>query len=150
MSDDQWRDYFPFETGEALAVEAKVLVFSLKGSGQVTLCEGKDLSLDVEIPAQSVLGKDIPEISLSVHLTHHEDGGENFAIITYKGREKIDNDVTMTSDLKKRERRVEPSIAIAGKTIGFTFCRSGDRRAEVRNITGLNLPFEIKIKIKPA
>jgi len=146
----RWEDFFPFDSGEALALEARILLFSLKGRAQVERRTAEDLAFQVEIPEQSILGQKIPETRLSVTLCYREEGGGNAASIDLNGRQKEDEAVAMTSDTVNQRRRVAPSVAIGGKTIAFTLCRTGARQAEVREITGLNLPFELKIKLEPA
>ncbi|MEO1190398.1 MAG: hypothetical protein AAFY02_01470 [Pseudomonadota bacterium] len=150
MSDGTWSDYFPFETGQQLKLEAKILVFTLKGTAEVVSRSDDTLSLTVEIPEQKVVGRDIPEVSLAIAMTHKADGAENGATITYRNKERVDDKVTMSSDLAKWQRRVEPSIPIASKMLGFTLRRMGDQRGEIVDVTGLNLPFEIKLKLRPA
>ena len=150
MTTGTWADYFPFESDEDLKIEAKILLFSLKGSGKVVERSDSELNVVFFIPEQSILGKSIPAIDVAVQISYSAEGGGNAAVIEYNGKRKRDQALAIASNPKQGERRLEPSVAIGGKTVGFTMVRSGKRSAEVRDITGINLPFELKLKIKPA
>ncbi len=150
MTTGTWADYFPFESDEDLKIEARILMFSLKGSGKVIARSDNELNIAFAIPEQSILGKPIPAIDVAIEIAYSGEGASNAAVIAYNGKRKRDQALAIASNLKEGERRMEPSVAIGGKTIGFTMARSGKRSAEVRDITGISLPFELKLKIKPA
>ncbi len=150
MTQGSWKDYFPFESEEAVKIEAKILLFSLKGTGTVRRCSDSELDLTISIPEQSILGKSIPAIDASIAISYSEEGSANTAVIEYKGRRKEDKALAITSNPNEQCRRIEPSVAIGGKTIAFTLVRTGKRAAEIHDVTGLNLPFDLKLKIKPA
>ncbi len=150
MTAGSWADYFPFESGEDLKIEAEVLYFSLKGSGRVKRCSDSELALGISLPEQSILGKSIPAVEIYLALTYVEEGKSNSAVIVYNGRRKEDSALAIASDSAEQSRRIDPSIAIGGKTVGFSIVRTAERRAEVRDITGIDLPFELNLKIKPA
>lgn len=150
MTTGTWADYFPFESDEDLKIEARILMFSLKGGGKVIARSDSELNVAFSIPEQSILGKSIPAIDVAIQITYSGEGGGNAAVIEYNGKRKHDQALVIASNLKEGERRMDPSVAIGGKTVGFTMVRSGKRSAEVRDITGINLPFELKLKIKPA
>ncbi len=150
MTTGSWADYFPFDSGQDLKIEAKVLLFSLKGTGRVRERSDNDLALEVSIPEQSILGKSIPAIEIVAAFSYRAEGAGNGAVIEYNGRRKQDEALAIVSDLDAKSRRFDPSIAIGGKTVGFSMVRTGDGKAEIREFTGLNLPFDLKLKIKTA
>ncbi len=150
MSNGSWADYFPFDGGQELKIEAKVLLFSLKGTGKVRERTDNDLALEVAIPEQSILGKSIPAIDIVAAFTYRDEGSGNGAVIEYNGRRKEDKALAIQSDPAEKRRRFDPSIAIAGKTVGFSMVQTGKQTAEIRDVTGLNLPFDLKLKIKAA
>lgn len=145
-----WNDYFPFAAGEELALEARILVFAIKGRATVTAASERELAFEVHVPEQSILGQQLPETRLSIAMTYRGEGTENAATIDLNGRRKEDEAVAMTSDSAEKRRRIAPSVAIGGKSIAFTLCKTGARAAEVREVSGIDLPFDLKIKVKPA
>lgn len=150
MTTGSWEDYFPFDSGQDLKIEAKVLLFSLKGTGRVRERSDSELAIEVSIPEQSILGKSIPAIQIVAAFSYREEGPGNGAVIEYNGRRKQDENLAIQSDPAEKSRRFDPSIAIAGRTVGFSMVRTGDKKAEIHDVTGLNLPFDLKLKIKAA
>ncbi|MEQ8650849.1 MAG: hypothetical protein RIC87_00150 [Kiloniellales bacterium] len=150
MTTGSWTDYFPFDSGQDLKIEAKVLLFSLKGTGRVRESTDSNLALDVSIPEQSILGKSIPAIEIEAAFTYRSEGAGNAAVIAYNGRKKQDEALVIQSSLSDKTRRLDPSIAIGGKTVGFSIVRTGEAKAEIRDVTGLDLPFDLKLKFKAA
>ncbi len=148
MTAGVWDDFFPFPTGEELLVEAKILLFTLRGTGRVEARSDEELSLTLQIPEQSIMGQEVPTIDLELAFTYRQEGPGNPAVVTYNGKRKEDQSVTITSDMAEKRRHIEPSIAIGGKSIAWSIYRTGDRKAEIRDVTGLDLPFKLKILLK--
>ncbi len=129
-------------------LEAKILLFTIRGNGHVVTRSEDQLSVDIQIPSQSIMGQEVPSIDLSLAFSYRQEGAGNPGVVEYNGKRKEDSSVTITSDLGDKRRHIDPSIAIGGKAIAFALCRTGDRKAEVRDVTGLDLPFKLKISLK--
>ena len=119
-----WTTLVPFATGQAVALEIRKFVFTIRGDGRVTALGDETVGLHMHVPPQ--LG--IEETALDLVLTARgAEAGNGLRLdTTRKGetRRTEHDDMAMTA-LPSGKVRVERAASAAGKAMGFTIARNG-------------------------
>jgi hypothetical protein len=122
-----WTALVPFAAGQAVALEIRRFVFSIKGDGRVTELSDATVGLHMHVPPQ--LG--IEETGLDLVLTARgaEDGNGLRLDTTRKGQtRRTEHDDMRMTVLPSAKVRVERA-ATGGddKAMAFTIARNGER-----------------------
>ena len=119
-----WSALVPFAAGQAIALEIRRFVFTIRGDGRVTALDDSTVALHMHVPPQ--LG--IEEIALDLTLVHRgaEDGNGLTLDRTRKGTTKrtAHDDVRMMPLASGKVRVERPAQAGEGE-MGFTIGRAG-------------------------
>ena len=119
-----WTTLVPFAAGQAVALEIRKFVFTIRGDGRVTALSDETVGLHMHVPPQ--LG--IEETALDLVLTARgAEAGNGLRLdTTRKGetRRTEHDDMAMTA-LPSGKVRVERAASAAGKAMGFTIARNG-------------------------
>ena len=119
-----WTTLVPFAAGQAVALEIRKFVFTIKGDGRVTALSDETVGLHMHVPPQ--LG--IEETALDLVLTARgAEAGNGLRLDTArKGetRRTEHDDMAMTA-LPSGKVRVERATSAGGKAMGFTIARNG-------------------------
>jgi hypothetical protein len=120
-----WTALVPFAAGQAVAVEIRKFVFSIKGEGRVTALTDETVDIHMHVPPQ--LG--IEEVSLDLVLTARggETGNGLRLDTTRKGQtRRTEHDDMRMTVLPSTKIRVERAATGADdKAVAFTIARSG-------------------------
>mgnify|MGYP000185339854 CR=1 FL=1 len=131
-----WAGLVPFRAGEALSVEIRRFVFSIRGTGSVTALTATDLGLALHIPPQ--MG--IDETALDFAFAHRgAETGNGVTIVTRrKGRESrtAHDDVRMMLTPKEALRVERKALAADEKDMAFTIARTGGGAVTIGDIAG--------------
>jgi hypothetical protein len=123
-----WKNFFPFETGEVLAVDGPLWY---DGSGSVVKNDGTSLQLNLAMPAVHLFGYRIPELKASFSIEAVQDGPGN------KGRAVMDDVVVEddnidVSSIERANRRiVDFSKKVQGKHLDVIIQRVNDHRVDL-------------------
>ena len=119
-----WTALVPFAAGQAVALEIRKFVFTIRGDGRVTALSDETVGLHMHVPPQ--LG--IEETALDLVLTARgAEAGNGLRLdTTRKGetRRTEHDDMAMTA-LPSGKVRVERAASAGGKAMGFTIARNG-------------------------
>ena len=119
-----WTALVPFAAGQAVALEIRKFVFTIRGDGRVTALSNETVGLHMHVPPQ--LG--IEETALDLVLTARgAEAGNGLRLdTTRKGetRRTEHDDMAMTA-LPSGKVRVERAASAGGKAMGFTIARNG-------------------------
>ncbi len=119
-----WTSLVPFAAGQAVALEIRKFVFTIKGDGRVAALTGETVGLHMHVPPQ--LG--IEETALDLVLTAR--GGEAGNGLRLDTTRKGETRRTEHDDMRMvvqppAKVRVERAASPAGKAMGFTIARNG-------------------------
>lgn len=145
----KWSDYFPFQTGTELELEASALFFSAEGTGNVINATDNRLELSFEIPKQSFFGFEFGAKG-SLIIDVKADGDNNYCKIDIDGKEYVDNNLRISKRPERHRITIDPSIDIADRDLNFKIRRKGSSRAEIADISGLPIPLAVKVVISRA
>jgi hypothetical protein len=120
-----WTTLVPFTAGQAVAVEIRRFVFSIKGSGRVTALSDETVAIHMHVPPQ--LG--IEETALDLALTFRgAEAGNGLRLDTTRKEQtrRIDHDDVRMIVLPAARVRVERAATGPNeKDMAFTIARSG-------------------------
>lgn len=145
-----WSTYFPFTSGTPLVLEAAMLLARAEGSGLVETASTDLIDFSFSFPEQRMLGFKIPETRGRLKIKHRQEGKGNFLELTINEDTIIDENVTILSRSDKRRRYIDPSIDLDGRDVSFRLRRRNARIAEISDIDGLPIDFNVRITISEA
>lgn len=142
-----WRAFFPFGAGETLRFQIAWMLVTLRGQARVEANEAGALALACHVPAQRVLGKPVPETAFAMRFEHRAEGAGNRAVLTLRG--DLFEDPEAVIETTPAGRRVSMARPGGGR-YGFTLVRRDARNAEMRALSGPNLPAGAKVLVSAA
>jgi len=120
-----WTSLVPFAAGQAVALEIRKFVFSIRGDGRVTAVSDDTVAIHMHVPPQ--LG--IDEIALDLTLTYRGSEAGNALVLdrTRKGTTKRTayDDVRMMPLAGGKVRIERPAVHAEEKDMAFTIGRTG-------------------------
>lgn len=121
-----WPTLVPFAAGQAIALEIRRFVFTIRGDGRVTSLGDDTVALHMHVPPQ--LGIDETALDLTLAYLGAEDGNRLVLDRTRKGTTKrtAHDDVRMTLLAGGKVRVARPAAAAGEADMAFTIGRAGE------------------------
>lgn len=107
-----WERYMPWPAGTRFDVDGPL---SYDGEGEVLERTGDVLKIRLDMPADKILGQQLPATQLELTLTYRQEGAGNQAVIALNGEQVIDDNVQITS--QNGRRVIIPSLSPPGHTL---------------------------------
>lgn len=143
-----WSKYFPFAADTSFTVDGPL---SYDGRGRVHQRTDTLLKFEINMPAKTILGKDIPKLDMVLEAVYAKEGPGNAVKFTVNGTAHSDSNATISTNEEEGRRTIVPSIQLPGvKVESVSF--APDRRDEIDldvTIDGEEHDFDLK-KIKNA
>ncbi|MCB1499217.1 MAG: hypothetical protein KDK07_05420 [Bauldia sp.] len=129
-----WSRLVPFAAGQALAIEIRRFVFSIRGTGAVTALTDGELRLALHIPPQ--MGIDDTALDFAFAYRGTETGNGVTILTRRKGREsRMEHDDVRMTLTPKSALRIERKAA-GEKDIAFTIARAANDAVTIGDIAG--------------